>query len=43
MFKDSLIEKMTESEILDNSGKMQVLDALLTKFKKEGHKVLIYT
>lgn len=43
MFKDAVIEKMSLDEIIENSGKMQVLDALLTKFKAEGHKVLIYT
>jgi SNF2 family DNA or RNA helicase len=43
MFKDSVIEKMTLDEIVNNSGKMLVLDALLAKFKAEGHKVLIYT
>lgn len=43
MFKDAVINKMSLEEIVDNSGKMQLLDALLTKFKAEGHKVLVYT
>jgi chromodomain-helicase-DNA-binding protein 1 len=34
---------MTLDQIVKNSGKMQILDGLLTKFKKEGHKVLIFT
>lgn len=34
---------MTIDEIVNNSGKMQILDTLLAKFKAEGHKVLIYT
>lgn len=41
MFKD--FSNATLDEIILNSGKFQVLDALLTQFKSENRKVLIYT
>ncbi|KAG8184685.1 hypothetical protein JTE90_013078 [Oedothorax gibbosus] len=40
---DSYGEYLVDENIVRNSGKLRVLDVLLTELKKRGHKVLLFT
>ena len=42
MFKE-VISFLDRSTLLSDSGKLTVLDHLLTTMKNEGHRVLIYS
>jgi SWI/SNF-related matrix-associated actin-dependent regulator of chromatin subfamily A member 5 len=43
MFRDAEFDPMPENFLVESSGKMQILDKLLTKLKADGHRVLIFS
>jgi hypothetical protein len=43
IFGSSKIKIPSFSALVKDSGKLRLLDGLLTKLKKEGHRVLIYS